>query len=792
MKKTVLSFVLVAAVASTLFGFNPVAVTDNALAPLVNPAGLGFSRAFEGYVISPFDTSEMRKDETQYFLRAGNIGFGAQLFGKGKNYNAFTLSLGSGMGKNFYVGTSFRWYTKIDRVSEWDIGLLYRPFNAISVGMNVRNVNGPALLKPEYDLGIGVRPFGNRFTISVDGNLHKTETCDYFEHVLWTLGAQFEPLDGIIFKGHYAEDNFGGGIGINLNHFGIEGYTNFNEDGALTDGYTVAHFSAEQYRTVFRGKKKQWVKLILKGPIVEERRKLGLFSTKHPSLKEVLDVIQKLTDDPDVTGMYLYMADPQCGFAKKLEIRKSLERFKRKGKKILCYSETMGNGDYFLASVADSIFMNPSGDLFLTGLRLEIPFIKGTLEKIGIEPELERIGKYKSAADVVSADSMSEAFKEAENAILDDIFDLFTTTIAESREMSTSRFKELIDGGPYTAKRAERVGLVDRLVYEDEVGEKFKKEKTSVVSLRKYMLIKDYVYDWQTEPRNKIAIIYATGSIVSGKSGSNFFAGDLMGSETIAKAIRAARKDKSIKAIIFRIDSGGGSGLASDVILREVRNTTEGKDKKPFIVSMSDVAGSGGYYIACAADEILADELTITGSIGVIGGKFNFVELYEKIGLKFETIDRGEHAGILSTTRPFTDEERELIAEMIVEFYQDFIEKVAEGRGLSVEEVDAIGRGRIWTGRQAKENGLIDEIGGLSEAVALAKEKAGLADEKKVGIEIYPKYAVKFFGLGDSGIPGMESHLPEELLEIVRDYGRYRVYENEHIFYIMPYTVNIK
>jgi protease-4 len=207
---------------------------------------------------------------------------------------------------------------------------------------------------------------------------------------------------------------------------------------------------------------------------------------------------------------------------------------------------------------------------------------------------------------------------------------------------------------------------------------------------------------------------------------------------------------------------------------------------------MSDVAGSGGYFIACSADRILADEVTITGSIGVIGGKFNYVELYKKIGLKFGSIERGEHAGILSTTRPFTDEERALLAEMIVEFYQDFVEKVAEGRGLSVEEVDNIGRGRIWTGRQAKENGLIDEIGGLSEALDLAKEMAGLKEGKKVGIEIYPKYAVKLFGLGDSGIPGMETYLPEELLDIVRDYGRYKVYKKDNIFYIMPYTVRIE
>ncbi len=791
MKKTGLTLLFSFMAFTLLFCHYPVATTDNALAPLTNPAGLGFKRTFEGYVISPFDTSEF-KDETHLFLRAANIGFGAQLFGKGQDYNAFSLSLGSAMGKNFYMGTSYRWYTRIDRASEWDIGMLYRPFNIISLGMNVKNVNSPGNLDPEIILGAGLRPFGNRFTMTVDGIFEKSPSGAYSDDVLWTIGAQFEAIDGILLKGHYAEDNMGVGLGINFSHFGLETYTNFSDDGDLVDGYSVAHFSADQYRSILRRKKHYWVQLTLKGPIVEEKRRVGIFSIAHPSLKDVLDVIEELTEDEEVEGMYLFMAGPQCGFAKKLEIRKALEKFKNKDKRIYCYAEAMNNGEYYLASVADSIFLNPSGDLFLTGLRMEIPFIKGTLEKVGIEAELERIGKYKSAADMITADSMSEAFREAENAVLDCIYDHFTESLATARGVSITKIKELIDKGPYIAAGAQRAGLIDGLAYQDEMTEKFKHNKIEVVSLRKYKLVKDYVYDWQTEPRKKIAIIYATGSIVSGKSGSNFLSGDLMGSETIANAIKKARKDKGIKAIILRIDSGGGSGLASDVIWREVKKTTEGKEKKPFIVSMSDVAGSGGYFIACAADEILADETTITGSIGVIGGKFNFSELHKKIGLKFEEIDRGEHAGIFSTARPFTDDEKALIAEMILEFYQDFIEKVAQGRNLSVEQVDAIGRGRIWTGRQAKENGLIDEVGGLSEALALAKERAGILDEEKVGIDIYPKYSVKFFGLGESGIPGMQSHIPEELLDIVKDYGRYKTYKNEHIFYIMPYSINIK
>ncbi|GAG76392.1 unnamed protein product, partial [marine sediment metagenome] len=293
------------------------------------------------------------------------------------------------------------------------------------------NINSPDGLHPQYNFGLGVRPFGNRFTISLDGSFSKTETVDYGDELNLTVAAQLEPIKGIILKGHYSEENFGLGVGINLMNFGIEGYSNFNKENEFSEGYTIAHFSVDRHRTVLRSRKKFWIEMKLKGPIIEEKRKRGIFSKKQPTLRGILDIIEKIGDDPEVKGIYLEIDGPKCGFGKTQEIRKALAACKRKGKKIYCYTQSLGNREYYLATVADSLFMNPSGFLALTGLYSEIPFLKGTLGKIGIEPELEHIGKYKSASDIFTEDSMTPAHREVTNAILDDLYKQFTTTIAE-------------------------------------------------------------------------------------------------------------------------------------------------------------------------------------------------------------------------------------------------------------------------------------------------------------------------------------------------------------------------
>ena len=793
MKKFLLIVIFLPFLISFLFPDESVSTTDDALSTLENPAGLGFHRTFEGCFKSNFDPSGS-VNVVGFYMRKGAIGFGAISNKLQNSYNSYILASGLPIGKNLYIGSAYRWFSKIKRTSEWNIGLLFRPKNILSLGITGIGINSPDGFSPQYNLGIGIRPFGgNRFTISLDGQLINREGLHITDSLNLTLQSAYEPIDGIVFKGHYSKESFGLGIALNLAHFRTEGYSSFGENNKFESSEVLTSFSVDRYRTILKAKKKFWVKLVLAGSIEEEDRPTLFFRKPKTILRDILSIIDKLGNDDDVTGIYLVLNSPKCGFAKLQEIRKSLEEFKKQNKKIYCYADIMGNKDYYLATVADSIFMNPSGELNLTGLVSEIPFFKGTLNKIGIDAELEHIGKYKSASDIFTQDSMTPAHKEVTNAILDDLYKQFTEAIAQSRKITNSQIKQLIDSGPYTAKEAVKNNLIDKLVYKDEMMERFKKIKTLAVPIAVYKNRKEYVYDWRPVPDKSIAIIYATGNIVVGKSTKNFLSGNLMGSETIVNAIRAARQDKNVKAIILRIDSGGGSGLASDMIWREVKRTTEGARRKPFIVSMSDVAGSGGYYIACAADIILADEGTITGSIGVLGGKFSYERLLKKIGMRFETTKRGKNADMYLQTKSFTKEQREKLKKDILEFYQDFIKKVAEGRGLSTAKVDSIGKGRIWTGDQAKSIRLIDEIGGLKEAIMVAKQKAGIKENEKVGIEIYPKY--KVFGLlslFNRSTAELSPNLPDEIGKFIFDVGKYWVYEDENILYIMPYTINIK
>jgi len=429
--------------------------------------------------------------------------------------------------------------------------------------------------------------------------------------------------------------------------------------------------------------------------------------------------------------------------------------------------------------------MMPSGYLMFTGLNAEVTFIKGTLDKLGVVADLEHIGDYKTASDLVTRDKMSEAHREVVNSLLDDMYDQIIRDVAVQRGWTQEEVKSKIDQGPFTASEAHEANLVDTLIYYDQIDDLVKQmvgEKPHRVDGKKYANRTYYKYSWAIPP--KIAVISATGSIFEGENRKDFLWGDIMGSETIANAIKTAREDKAVKAIVFRVDSPGGSGFASDVILREIIRT---KGEKPFIVSMSDVAGSGGYWISLAADTIVSLPGTYTGSIGVITGKISLEGLYEKIGFTKEVIKRGKHADFYTATRQFTDEEREVVKRQIREFYDDFVQKVAEGRGMSYEEVDAIGQGRVWTGRQARGNGLVDEIGGMDLALAIAKEKAGIPKEAEVEVVTLPKRRGWF-------IPTFKNmfSLSPDLDSIVDKLKESNIFEADQILFLMPYEIKIK
>ncbi|MFH1319289.1 MAG: signal peptide peptidase SppA [Bacteroidota bacterium] len=446
-------------------------------------------------------------------------------------------------------------------------------------------------------------------------------------------------------------------------------------------------------------------------------------------LNDIIDNIDKAKTDDNIKGIYLDLSLIPSGFGTIEEIRNALISFKEEsGKFIICYSEICPQSTYYLASVADEICLNPEGYIEFKGLIANIPFLKGTFEKLEIEPQIIRHGKFKSAVEPLILDKMSEENREQTITYVSSIWDHLLNGISEYRNLSVDELNGIADSLLVSnTEDAIKYKLADKLMFKDELLDNLRErleleedDKINFMPLGKYTNApmkkkEDGII------RDRIAIVYASGSIVSGEGKS-----EEIGSETISKAIRDARENDKVKAIVLRVNSGGGSALASDIIWREM---ILAKEVKPVVASFGNVAASGGYYIACGADTIVANVNSITGSIGVFGVIFNAQKFFNnKLGITFDGVKTNDHADIGSGVRPITDTEREIIQKEIERIYDVFITHVAEGRGLTKAEVDSIGQGRIWSGVDAKRIGLIDVLGGLESAVEIAANMADLED----------------------------------------------------------------
>jgi len=442
-------------------------------------------------------------------------------------------------------------------------------------------------------------------------------------------------------------------------------------------------------------------------------------------LNQILKAIANAKVDPNIKGILLEIDVVNTGAATTEELRNALIDFKSSGKFLYAYSDTYSQKAYYLASAADSIFLNPEGMVEWLGLRSEIMFFKKALEKLGVEPQILRHGKFKSAVEPFMLDKMSPENREQTLTYISSIWNQWVKGISETRGISSDKLNSIANNMEiFNGKKALENNLIDGLIYKDELIATLKnklgveeKKDLSSIELKKYFKAPEVAK--RKFSKDKIAIIYASGEIGMGEGDNNN-----IGSEGLSRAIRKARRDSSIKAIVFRINSPGGSALASEVIWREVDLAAK---VKPVVVSMGDVAASGGYYIAAPATTILANPTTITGSIGVFGLFFNLQKtLDSKLGINVDVVKTNEHADFFSMYRPMTAEEKAVGQMYVEQTYQTFISHVSAGRSIPVEQVDAIGQGRVWSGVNAKEIKLIDEFGGLTNAIELAAEKAGL------------------------------------------------------------------
>ncbi len=464
-----------------------------------------------------------------------------------------------------------------------------------------------------------------------------------------------------------------------------------------------------------------------------------LAGNEPTGLKAVLDNLRKAKADPRIKAVVIVPTGLSAPYwAKVQEVHDAILDYRASGKPAIAFLEYAGEREYYIATACSKILLMPSATLDLNGLASYQVFLRGTLDKIGAYPDFLHIGDYKTAYNMFTEKGFTPAHREEVESMTHDLFNQMVTGIARGRRKSEAEVRTLIDQGPFLPDEALRVGLVDDLAYADQIDDKVKLPGGSISRLEgtDYARVSLESLGMNRGPR--IAVIYASGVIMSGRGGYDPLMGGVLGSDTLIDYIREARADSSIRAIVLRIDSPGGSATASDAIWRELVITRDERHDRPLVVSMSDLAASGGYWMALAAPYIVAQPATLTGSIGVITGKMVTGGVYNKLGANIETVSEGKNAELASPARPFNDSERKKVESLIEETYDQFIEKAAAARHMAAEKVDAVGQGRVWTGRQAKAIGLVDELGGLKEAIAAAKQRAKIPAESDVQLVVYP------------------------------------------------------
>jgi len=466
---------------------------------------------------------------------------------------------------------------------------------------------------------------------------------------------------------------------------------------------------------------------------------VDLLRREHPTVWMLSHGIREAASDTRVRALILHIDRMEWGWAKVSEIREAVLHFRRAGKPVYAALDGGGEREYLLASAAGTIASPPLAMLQLDGLTASALFMRGTLDKIGVTPNFAQSGRYKSAVEGWTQGGMSAPAREALQALVDDQFGVLVDSLSTARGIATDDVVRLLDEGPFGAREALARGLIDTLLHRSEVDSMVAVagEDRRTLSLNRYLSRLD-------PPRGgrRVALVTAVGTIAEGRSRGSSSEGQILGAETLIKALREARNRASIEAIVLRVDSPGGSAQASDEIWQEVKRCAE---RKPVIASFSDLAASGGYYIAVPADSIVAEPGTLTGSIGAFGGKLNLLGLYRKLGLNVETVSRGRHAGMFSSFRDFSPEESLRFQAQMDEVYRVFLSRVSEGRGRSETEIDSVGQGRVWTGLSARERGLVDGLGGLSSAFAMARARAGIGEDESITVDVYPRVERSLF-----------------------------------------------
>jgi protease IV len=509
---------------------------------------------------------------------------------------------------------------------------------------------------------------------------------------------------------------------------------------------------------------------------------LPLFETQQQiTVLETWRMLRDAASDSRIKALVVMPRNLTAGWGKLQELRSDILAFRKSGKPVYAFLRGAAMREYYVASAADKIFMTPTDELDVKGLRAEMYFVKGMLDKLGVDMEFEKIGRYKDAPDMFTRTSPTPETIQVNNEILDQFFSDAVSVIAEGRKKTPAEVRAAIDDGPFVGKEALNAGLVDGLLFEDEMWGKLNSSLGNLTQVRE----KTYLRTLTAPSGKRIAFITGDGDITRGGTTEDLSDTGITATRMV-KTMREVENDSSIQAAIVRINSPGGDGIASDDILHEAKVLSQ---KKPTVISMSDLAASGGYFIAMTGSPIVAYPNTITGSIGVFFGRPNLKALFEKIGLAQASLARGRFANIDSVNGPLTPAEREKLLREIQVFYKDFVDRVARARKRDFAQIDALGQGRVWLGTQAKQNGLVDDLGGLDRAVELVKERAKIGPAEKVTLVAYPKRKTLLEALLQKS--SSDAEIEDKVRALA---GNLPIWSLAHggILELMPYTIEVK
>ncbi|RKX21139.1 MAG: signal peptide peptidase SppA [Candidatus Zixiibacteriota bacterium] len=777
---------------SGLFYYQPAASVFGPEAVWVNPAGLARYKTNSSQLMLEYVDKRFAKSWGTAST-GDKLGFAYRyLYNHGEqNTKEYTFASGAPFG-NFNIGLSYQYFKDgpgiLDNRHFWNLGFLGNfsgKFNwaAVFYNTNKSQINNEVTgieeaTETEQRFSLSYRPYGNRLTCSVDMFLStgtRLSDADYIYH------AEYRPTPGLIVDGYISSDrDFQIGVKANLLKYFIGNKSKFDKHG---NG---------QGSTIFIGATSLRQPSLIKQPnrrlrvsvanSISENPPQPIFGKKTISFSDYILNLYRAAEDPSINEMILKLKPHSFGFGQAQEFRNALSYFQKHKKKIVCYLESPDNISYYIASVADSILIPPVSQLNLIGLKSELTFYAGTLEKLGIKADMMRIGKYKTAAEMFTKQNSTLENKKQINRILDNIYDQFVAGIALARGISLDSTETIIDNGPFTSEEALEFDLVDGLSYADEISDNYL-TRMPEITFKKYLsdtLIND---NWEKLPT--IAIVTATGEIKDdSKTIYPFDNSSGLTPSAMRRAFKGVQKNKDIDAVLFRINSPGGFALAAEEIFHQAKKTSH---IKPTVVSMGNVAASGGYHIAMTTDKIFANSGTITGSIGIFGGKLDLSGLYEKIEMGKEIYTRGKYAGMLSSIRPFSEDEREKYFSHMKSFYDHFLTLVAENRELTVDSVNNLGEGRVWTGQEANKNGLVDNIGGLKDALDFIASENNYSDYR---VELYPQIKPLFLLPGNSLLSAFGSLFSKSNKDVSIE--KQIVGDNNYLFERLPYDIIIE